>query len=72
MAEEDKHLGKETWRETIRASCPECEHPLETDAKFCPNCGAKLRAAAHCTECGAKLNPKAKFCGECGAKVDQE
>jgi len=72
MAEEDKHLAKENWRETIRASCPECEHPLEGNLKFCPNCGAKLKGVAHCTECGAKLNPKAKFCGECGAKVGEE
>jgi len=72
MAEEDKHLAKENWRETIVASCPECEHPLESNAKFCPNCGAKLKAAAHCTECGAKLSPTAKFCGECGAKVGEQ
>jgi len=70
MAGEDKHLGKETWRETIRAACPKCEHPLETDAKFCPNCGAKLRAAEQCAKCGAKLTPDAKFCAECGEKVE--
>jgi uncharacterized OB-fold protein len=70
MAEEDKKLAEGNWRETIRASCPECEAPLATNAKFCPNCGAKLKAAAHCSECGAKLGPNAKFCAECGAKVE--
>lgn len=69
MAEEDKKLGKEFWRETIRATCPECEEPLASNAKFCPNCGAKLKAANHCTNCGNKLEPNAKFCGECGTKV---
>lgn len=69
MAEEDKKLGKEYWRETIRATCPECEEPLASNAKFCPNCGAKLKAANHCTNCGSKLEPNAKFCGECGTKV---
>ncbi|MGI5854212.1 MAG: zinc ribbon domain-containing protein [Bacillota bacterium] len=72
MAEEDKKLSKENWRETIRASCPNCEAPLGTNAKFCPECGAKLKAAAHCTECGAKLAPNAKFCAECGQKVSAE
>lgn len=69
MAEEDKKLAGENWRETIRASCPNCEAPLATNAKFCPECGAKLKAAAHCTECGAKLTPGAKFCPECGTAV---
>ena len=69
MAEEDKKLGKEYWRETIRATCPECEEPLASNAKFCPSCGAKLKTANHCTNCGNKLEPNAKFCGECGTKV---
>jgi len=71
MAEEDKHLSTEDWREGIRASCPECETPLATNAKFCPNCGAKLKVALHCTECGGKLTPGAKFCPDCGNKVIQ-
>jgi len=69
MAEEDKKLGKEHWRETIRATCPNCEAPLATNAKFCPECGTKLKGAAHCASCGAKLNPGARFCAECGTKV---
>ncbi|NLG97055.1 MAG: zinc ribbon domain-containing protein [Chloroflexi bacterium] len=69
MAEEDKKLAEGNWRETIRASCPECGAPQAANAKFCPECGAKLKTAAHCTECGAKLQPNAKFCGECGHKV---
>lgn len=70
MAEEDKKLGTENWRETIRASCPKCEAPLAVNAKFCPQCGASLKGAAHCTECGAKLTPGAKFCPDCGKKVE--
>jgi len=69
MSEEDKKLAEGNWRETIRASCPSCETPLATNARFCPNCGAKLQTTAHCTECGAKLQPGAKFCGDCGAKA---
>lgn len=69
MAEEDKKLGEENWRETIRASCPKCEAPLATNAKFCPECGEPVKRAVHCTQCGAKLEPGAKFCAECGNKV---
>ncbi|MFP4344637.1 MAG: zinc ribbon domain-containing protein [Anaerolineales bacterium] len=69
MAEEDKHLTEADWRETIRASCPECESPLATNAKFCPECGAKLQVAKHCSECGTSLQPGTKFCAECGTKV---
>jgi hypothetical protein len=69
MAEEDKKLSEENWRETIRATCPECEAPLATNAKFCPNCGAAVKKATHCSQCGAKLQPGAKFCADCGAKA---
>ncbi|MEI7832506.1 MAG: zinc ribbon domain-containing protein [bacterium] len=69
MSEEDKHLTEADWREGIRASCPKCEAPLATNAKFCPGCGTNLKAESHCTECGAKLAPGAKFCADCGAKA---
>jgi membrane protease subunit (stomatin/prohibitin family) len=69
MAEEDKKLGKEYWRETIRGSCPNCEAPLASNAKFCPECGAKLKDARFCEKCGAKMSSEAKFCPECGEKV---
>jgi len=69
MAEEDKKLGEENWRETIRATCPKCGVSLAGNVKFCPECGANVKSASHCTECGAKLQPGAKFCGECGAKA---
>lgn len=69
MAAEDKKLAKEAWRETIRATCPSCQKPLDANAKFCPECGARVRQALHCAECGARIPPNAKFCPECGAKV---
>lgn len=69
MAEEDKKLAKEYWRETIRATCPNCEAPLQSNAKFCPECGAKLKDAKFCAACGAKMSAGAKFCPECGEKV---
>jgi len=69
MAEEDKKLETEQWRETIVASCPKCGAPQQNNAKFCQECGAPLKQNLHCTECGAKLNPGVKFCPECGKKV---
>jgi predicted amidophosphoribosyltransferase len=68
MAEEDKKLSTENWRKTIKASCPKCEKPLATNAKFCPECGYQLKDANKC-ECGAKLEPDNKFCPECGKPV---
>lgn len=68
MAEEDKKLSQENWRENIRASCPKCEAPLASKAKFCPECGAKIETAVFCENCGAKMGNGAKFCGECGTK----
>lgn len=70
MAEEDREMLKEkSWREGVRASCPNCNAPLAANVKFCPECGTKIQAKAHCTQCGAELGPGAKFCGECGSKV---
>lgn len=69
MAEEDKKLDTEQWRSNIRASCPECEAPLESNAKFCPQCGAQLKAKTQCPECGNSLKPGQKFCPECGHKM---
>jgi predicted amidophosphoribosyltransferase len=70
MAEEDRQmLTEESWRQEIRATCPQCEAPLAPNAKFCPECGTKIKGERHCTECGAKLADGAKFCAECGAKA---
>lgn len=69
MAEEDKKLATENWRETIRASCPQCEAPLSSNAKFCPECGAPLKVRENCAACGAKITPGSKFCAECGQRI---
>jgi membrane protease subunit (stomatin/prohibitin family) len=70
MSAEDKKLSEANWRETIHASCPKCEAPLTTNAKFCPECGAAVKLEKHCTECGAIIQPDAKFCADCGKKVE--
>jgi membrane protease subunit (stomatin/prohibitin family) len=71
VAEEDREMLQEkNWREGVRAACPNCEAPLAKNAKFCPECGTKIKAEAFCSECGAKLTVGAKFCPECGRKVE--
>lgn len=71
MAEKDRGMLKEeSWRAGVRANCPQCNAPLQTNAKFCPECGAKIDAKKHCTECGAELAANAKFCAECGHKTE--
>ena len=69
MSEEDKKLAAGNWRENIRASCPQCEAPMPSNAKFCPECGAQLKAKTECPNCGEKFTPGAKFCPECGQKL---
>lgn len=69
MAEEDKKLAEGNWRENIRACCPQCETPLAANAKFCPECGAQLKAKSECPACGTALTPGVKFCPECGQKI---
>ena len=44
--------------------CPHCQHEHRPEAKFCDECGARLRAA--CPACGQEVAPTAKFCPECG------
>lgn len=51
----DKHLSEKDWREEIRATCPQCEAPLANNAKFCPECGAKIKQTTFCSQCGAKM-----------------
>ena len=47
--------------------CPRCQHENPPQAKFCPECGA--RVALTCTKCHSELPASAKFCLECGEPV---
>lgn len=71
VAEEDRKMLKdESWRAGVRATCPKCNAPLATNAKFCPECGERIQGQAVCIQCGAKLSPGVKFCAECGTKIE--
>jgi class 3 adenylate cyclase/tetratricopeptide (TPR) repeat protein len=48
-------------------TCPQCHADNPPTAKFCAECGARLRLA--CPNCGAEAPPAAKFCAECGTAL---
>jgi len=61
---EDK--GKE---EDKGISCRKCGKSVPADAKFCPNCGAKIEESFKCPECGKDIPSDSKFCPNCGKKL---
>lgn len=50
-------------------NCPNCQKPLQEDAKFCPNCGTAITKNQHCPSCGKKTDPGWVFCPGCGASL---
>ena len=58
--------------------CSKCKIKLEAKAKFCLECGTKVKAEKElkqynkCSQCQAKLKPTDKFCLNCGAKVTEK
>jgi membrane protease subunit (stomatin/prohibitin family) len=71
MAEGDREMLKdESWRAGVRATCPNCNAPLEKNVKFCPECGAAIQNDKFCSKCGAEVKADAKFCPECGTKQE--
>jgi predicted amidophosphoribosyltransferase len=50
-------------------NCPNCQKPLQEDAKFCPNCGTAISKNLHCPSCGKKADPGWAFCPGCGASL---
>lgn len=49
--------------------CKKCGQELPSGAKFCTNCGEKIKETSEfkvCPKCGAKYKKDAKFCTTCG------
>ena len=47
--------------------CPSCGHSCKPTAKFCPECGTKMKPV--CPSCKKELPAGTKFCPECGTKL---
>jgi len=50
-------------------NCPNCQKPLQGDAKFCPYCGTAVSKNLNCPSCGKKTEPDWVFCPGCGASL---
>ena len=50
--------------------CPQCRRPNDHNARFCVQCGARVRVSA-CASCGETLPVTARFCPECGTKAPE-
>jgi membrane protease subunit (stomatin/prohibitin family) len=54
------------------ATCPDCQHDIPLDAKFCPLCGHQQLVFQECAHCGKNLTTSAKFCPRCGQPVEKK
>ena len=50
-------------------TCPKCGEKSSKNAKFCSNCGEKLKVELHCPECNEKITARHKYCPNCGKQV---
>ena len=49
-------------------NCGSCEHRNPSAARFCEECGERIKSA--CSGCGTALSAQAKFCHECGRRTE--
>lgn len=53
-------------------NCPDCQLPVQREAKFCPQCGHQLLIFRKCAACGKNLPPNARFCVQCGSPTESK
>ncbi len=49
--------------------CASCGAEVNSNSKFCSECGAKIEKNKFCSNCGKQVSANAKFCTECGNKL---
>jgi membrane protease subunit (stomatin/prohibitin family) len=54
------------------STCPDCQHEIGGDARFCPYCGHQVVRLMACGHCGKNLTPKAQFCSQCGRPTSEK
>lgn len=51
-------------------NCQKCGAELADDAKFCPQCGARVDGKTECPGCGREIAENSVYCTYCGKRID--
>lgn len=60
-------MGQQMTQANNQSACPNCNALVKAGAKFCPECGTKLKPV--CSDCKKEYPAGTKFCPECGKKL---
>lgn len=60
-------MSQELNNQQATINCPKCNTIVKSNAKFCPECGTKMKPT--CPNCKKELPAGTKFCPECGTKL---
>ena len=62
-----QQMAQEMGSSNTMISCPGCGNSVKPTAKFCPECGTKMKPS--CPNCKKELPAGTKFCPDCGTKL---